>query len=130
MSLHVAKEQIERFLNSDLPEVMAIKGTCGVGKTYIWNKLLKEANENKQIKYEKSAGVRLLIFANMRPFGTVCLMSPRGTAPFRAIALNEIQDFTIRARVLNFRREMAGNKRFSGESGREPRRIFSRKTPR
>jgi hypothetical protein len=38
--------------------------------------------------------------------------------------LNKIQDFTIRAPILNFVGGMARNKRFSGESGREPRRIF------
>lgn len=30
-------------------------------------------------------------------------MWPRGTTPFRAVAFNEIQDFTIRVRVLNFK---------------------------
>lgn len=35
-----------------------------------------------------------------------------------------IQDFTIRGPILNFVGDMTRNKRFSGESGREPRRIF------
>jgi len=59
MSLDIAKEQIERFLNSDLPEVMAIKGAWGVGKTYTWNKLLKDANENQKIKYKKYSYISL-----------------------------------------------------------------------
>lgn len=59
MSLEVAKGQIERFLNSDLPEVMAIKGAWGVGKTYTWNKLLKDANENKKINYKKYSYISL-----------------------------------------------------------------------
>ena len=52
---------------------------------------------------------------NMRSFATVCPMWPRGMAPFRAVALDEIQDFTIRAPILNFVGGMARNKRFSGE---------------
>ena len=59
MSLDVAKEQIERFLNTDSPEVMAIKGAWGVGKTYTWNKLLKEANQNQKIKYNKYSYISL-----------------------------------------------------------------------
>lgn len=59
MSLDIVKEQIERFLNSDLPEVMAVKGAWGVGKTYTWNKILKDANENQKIKYEKYSYISL-----------------------------------------------------------------------
>ena len=59
MSLNVAKEQIEKFLNSDLPEVMAIKGAWRVGKTYTWNKLLKDAEEEKKVKYKKYSYVSL-----------------------------------------------------------------------
>ena len=59
MSLNVAKEQIERFLNSDSPEVMAVKGAWGVGKTYTWNKLLNDANEDKKIKYNKYSYISL-----------------------------------------------------------------------
>ena len=39
-------------------------------------------------------------------------MSPRETAPFRAVVLDGIQDFTIRAPILNFVGGMARNKRF------------------
>jgi len=51
-------------------------------------------------------------------------MSPRETAPFRAVALDRIQDFTTWAPILNFVGEMARNKRFSGEFGCEPRWIL------
>ncbi len=48
MSLDIIKSQIEKFLISKTPEVMAIRGDWGVGKTYSWKKFLKEAkNENK-----------------------------------------------------------------------------------
>lgn len=59
MSLGVIKEQIERFLSSDAPEVMAIKGAWGVGKTYTWNRLLKEAKENQRIKNKKYSYISL-----------------------------------------------------------------------
>lgn len=49
MSIEIIKSQIKRFLKSDLPEVMAIRGAWGVGKTYAWNKFLKEAKDSKEI---------------------------------------------------------------------------------
>lgn len=66
-------------------------------------------------------------YNSIRPFATVCLMSPRETAPFRAVALDRIQDFTTWAPILNFIRKMAGKERFSGKSRRESRRIFNDK---
>jgi len=43
MSLEIVKKEIFRFLESDTPEVLAIKGAWGVGKTYTWNKFILEA---------------------------------------------------------------------------------------
>ncbi len=59
MSLDVVKEQIYRFLDSDIPEVMAIKGSWGVGKTYTWNKLLQDAKNKNKIKFERYSYVSL-----------------------------------------------------------------------
>jgi len=42
MSIEVIKKQIRCFLENTSPEVMAIKGDWGVGKTYSWKKFLKE----------------------------------------------------------------------------------------
>ncbi|WP_431686613.1 hypothetical protein [Hahella sp. NBU794] len=48
MTLDVIKNQIDKFLASEEPGVMAIKGEWGVGKTFAWNKyLLKAKNENR-----------------------------------------------------------------------------------
>ena len=58
---------------------------------------------------------------DMRDIAPICPMSPHEMAPFRAVAPDGIQDFTIRAHIVNFVGGMARNKRFSGESGREPR---------
>lgn len=57
MSIKVLKNQIEKFLSTDTPEVMAIKGAWGVGKTYSWNKFLVEA-QNK-IRLDKYSYVSL-----------------------------------------------------------------------
>lgn len=42
MSVELVKEQVFEFLSSDEPQVIAIKGRWGIGKTYTWNKLIKE----------------------------------------------------------------------------------------
>ncbi|NQY37846.1 MAG: hypothetical protein HRT37_23415 [Alteromonadaceae bacterium] len=42
MTVELIKEQIQKFLVTDTPEVLAIKGDWGVGKTYYWDKYIKE----------------------------------------------------------------------------------------
>ncbi|QUM78072.1 hypothetical protein HWV00_18670 [Moritella sp. 24] len=42
MSVELVKEQIEIFLKSCEPEVLAIKGRWGIGKTYSWDKYISE----------------------------------------------------------------------------------------
>jgi len=59
MSIDIIKEQINRFLSSGTPEVMAIKGKWGVGKTYSWNKFLKEAKDADRINLKKYSYVSL-----------------------------------------------------------------------
>lgn len=57
MSIETVKKEITRFLESETPEVMAIKGKWGTGKTHLWNDLLK-TNKDK-IKLEKYSYVSL-----------------------------------------------------------------------
>jgi len=62
MSIETIKSEITRFLESETPEnqkpeVMAIKGKWGTGKTHLWNQLLKE-NKDK-VKFEKYSYVSL-----------------------------------------------------------------------
>lgn len=45
MSIETIKSVITDFLESETPEVMAIKGKWGTGKTHLWNKLLGENKE-------------------------------------------------------------------------------------
>lgn len=59
MSIEIISSQINAFLNSATPEVMAIRGKWGVGKTYFWKKILREAQENNLIKLNKYAYVSL-----------------------------------------------------------------------
>lgn len=59
MSLDIVKKEIFRFLESSTPEVLAIKGAWGVGKTYTWNKFLLEAKEDKKIACKKYSYVSL-----------------------------------------------------------------------
>lgn len=59
MSIDVIKEQIFKFLSSETPDVMAIKGDWGVGKTYSWKKFLSEANASKKVKLDRYSYVSL-----------------------------------------------------------------------
>lgn len=59
MSIEILKQQIEKFLNSEIPEVMTIRGTWGVGKTYSWNKFLKDAKDNNKISFNNYSYVSL-----------------------------------------------------------------------
>lgn len=49
MSIIVIQRQIERFLAGEVPEVLAIKGGWGVGKTYAWNAYLHTAKNQRQV---------------------------------------------------------------------------------
>ena len=53
MSIKLVKSQIDRFLASDTPEVISIKGRWGIGKTFSWNKFLQEAKDKNKITLEK-----------------------------------------------------------------------------
>ena len=59
MSVEIIKKEIARFLNCETPEVMAIKGKWGTGKTYTWNEFLKESQQNKKIKLKTYSYVSL-----------------------------------------------------------------------
>lgn len=59
MSLDTIKSQINKFLKSDFPEVLAIKGVWGSGKTYTWNKFLLDAKNRNEISLERYSYVSL-----------------------------------------------------------------------
>lgn len=53
MTLAIIKDQIDKFLASGEPGVLAIKGEWGVGKTFAWNKYLLEARNENRISLRK-----------------------------------------------------------------------------
>lgn len=68
MSIEIIKTQIAKFLETDTPEVMAIKGRWGVGKTYQWNHLLKKAKNNNKIGLNKYSYVSLFGVTSLDAF--------------------------------------------------------------
>ncbi|MFT5758878.1 MAG: hypothetical protein ACI9LM_003626 [Alteromonadaceae bacterium] len=50
MSVEIVKEQIHKFLSTATPEVLAIKGDWGVGKTYCWDKYVEEFKNESALK--------------------------------------------------------------------------------
>lgn len=59
MSVEKIKAEIKRFLASDDPEVLCIRGKWGVGKTFAWRQYLGEAQSQKQLGLSKYAYVSL-----------------------------------------------------------------------
>lgn len=51
MTVKLVKEQVQKFISSQTPEVLAIKGDWGVGKTYSWEMYIKEFKEQCTVKY-------------------------------------------------------------------------------
>jgi hypothetical protein len=58
-STKLLKDEISRFLASPEPEVLSIRGSWGVGKTYAWNRLLRSAKDKDAIALKKYAYVSL-----------------------------------------------------------------------
>lgn len=58
-STKLLKAEVDRFLGSKDPEVLSISGAWGAGKTYAWNRFLKEARDQKAIALPKYAYVSL-----------------------------------------------------------------------
>src|SRR5262249_25231240 len=59
MSIAQARGEIERFLGSEIPEVLCFKGKWGVGKTYTWNEFLKNAKAAGGIALKRYSYVSL-----------------------------------------------------------------------
>lgn len=68
LSVEIVKGHILKFLSSDHPEVMAIKGEWGVGKTFSWKTFLKEANVNDNIKLKRYSYVSLFGINSLESF--------------------------------------------------------------
>lgn len=81
-ALPLVKAEIERFLASDKPEVLCIRGKWGVGKTYTWETILKECQVAKKVALSSYSYVSLFgldslerfkssVFENVIPVSTV-----------------------------------------------------------
>ncbi len=68
MSFFNFKNEIDRFLISSEPEVLAIKGDWGVGKTFSWNSLLLDARDIEQIAMEKYSYISLFGINSLEDF--------------------------------------------------------------
>lgn len=59
MTIETLKKNIFKYLSTDVPEVLAIKGAWGIGKTYFWKQMLHQANKNNQLKLNRYSYVSL-----------------------------------------------------------------------
>src|SRR5579863_967248 len=55
----LAKREILRFLDSEEPEVLCLRGKWSVGKTFSWKRYLEEASSANCIKLNRYAYVSL-----------------------------------------------------------------------
>ena len=56
---NILAKQAREFLATSLPEVLAIKGAWGVGKTFSWNKWLTEAAQSNSVNLKNYSYVSL-----------------------------------------------------------------------
>jgi hypothetical protein len=59
MSVKLVSEEIRRFLKTSEPEVICVMGKWGVGKTFAWNKYLKEAVAEQAVDLKRYSYVSL-----------------------------------------------------------------------
>lgn len=64
-ALSLLRDEIFRFLKSDTPEVLCIRGKWGVGKTYTWETLLKDAYQSGEVKLKSYSYVSLFGLDNL-----------------------------------------------------------------
>lgn len=65
MSIAVVQPEIERFLSDTQAGVLVIAGKWGVGKTYAWQRYLKQAAENDHFSADRYAYVSLFGLGNL-----------------------------------------------------------------
>jgi hypothetical protein len=77
MSIEIINKQLEKFLQSNNPEILCLRGKWGVGKTFLWNTALqnKESISLKRYSYVSLFGItsldelKIAIFAESKDFG-------------------------------------------------------------
>lgn len=59
MTADLIQQELTRFLGGEDAEVLALSGKWGIGKTYSWNQILKQANKRNGISRQRYAYVSL-----------------------------------------------------------------------
>jgi hypothetical protein len=77
MTVATVKSVVTRFLTSEVPEVLALKGDWGVGKTFTWNKLVEQ--HSKEIKLPNYCYVSLFGMSSITELRTAIIAKTRST---------------------------------------------------
>ena len=59
MSIEKVRNAVDEFLKTDTPEVLAIKGGWGVGKTFFWNQFVQKTSKNHRYPFKRYTYVSL-----------------------------------------------------------------------
>jgi hypothetical protein len=68
MALELIESEIRRFLSTAVPEVICIRGRWGVGKTFAWNKYVREARTQQKIALKRYSYVSLFGITSLDDF--------------------------------------------------------------
>ena len=68
MSLDLIEKETRRFLASSTPEIICISGRWGVGKSYAWNRILRNAQANNAIALKRYSYVSLFGLNSLEQF--------------------------------------------------------------
>jgi hypothetical protein len=68
VSIELIENEIRRFLSTPEPEVICISGHWGVGKTFAWNRFLKDAKAKNQIALTRYSYVSLFGVGSLDEF--------------------------------------------------------------
>lgn len=68
MSLDIVKKEVFRFLSSKKPEVLAIRGSWGTGKTYTWKNYLNDFHATEKSTCSRYAYVSLFGINSLEEF--------------------------------------------------------------
>ncbi len=77
MTVATVKSVVTRFLTSDVPEVLALKGDWGVGKTFTWNQLVEQ--HSKEIRLPNYCYVSLFGMSSISELRTAIIAKTRST---------------------------------------------------
>lgn len=68
MTLKIVRSEITRFLAAEEPEVLALKGAWGTGKTYTWKRLIRDLSKTIQLPTHRYSYVSLFGVNSLQDF--------------------------------------------------------------